>query len=177
MKLSFGWQVAIGMVAGLVLGFLARPLGEASALGQVLKITGDVFVQLLKALVVPLVFTAIVASVAALADLEETAAYAPRMMDGFWAPTPYYGFLNTFVYPDERVSVDRYEIVEADRRRTFWTWIQYFDPTSITDELAASGFAVERLLGNVAGDPYDPGGAELAVVARRAVRRQPEATD
>jgi len=73
MKLSFGAQVAIGMVAGLVLGVLARPLGEASALAQALRIAGDIFVQLLKALVVPLVFTAIIASVAALRSLDNAA--------------------------------------------------------------------------------------------------------
>jgi len=83
MKLSFGWQVAIGMVAGLVLGFLARPLGEASALGQFLRITGDVFVQLLKALVVPLVFTAIVASVAALRSLDDAARLVAATLGWF----------------------------------------------------------------------------------------------
>lgn len=111
-----------------------------------------------------------VASLTALDDVEETAAYAPRMMDGFWAEGPYHGFLNTFVYPDERASVDRYEIVEADRSRTFWTWTQYFDPHSLGVELAAAGFRVETLLGDVAGGPYDPAGTEFAVVARRQTR-------
>jgi SAM-dependent methyltransferase len=107
------------------------------------------------------------ASMAALADLEETAAYAPMMMDGFWSAQPYHGFLNTFVYPDEQASVDRYEIVEADRIRTFWTWTQYFDPEGIAAELDASGFEVTELLGDVAGAAYDPAGQEFAVVARR----------
>jgi Na+/H+-dicarboxylate symporter len=83
MKLSFGWQVAIGMIAGLVLGFLARPLGEASALAQALRIVGDVFVQLLKALVVPLVFTAIVASVAALRSLDNAARLVAATLGWF----------------------------------------------------------------------------------------------
>ena len=83
MKLSFGWQVAIGMVAGLVLGFVARPLGEVSALAQALRIVGDVFVQLLKALVVPLVFTAIVASVAALRSLDNAARLVASTLGWF----------------------------------------------------------------------------------------------
>jgi SAM-dependent methyltransferase len=106
-----------------------------------------------------------VSSLAALADLEEVAAYAPMLMDGFWSPNPYFGFMNTFVYPDERVSVDRYEIVEADRTRTFCNWVQYYDPESLAAELGAAGFTVAEVLGDVAGAPYDPAGAEFAVVA------------
>lgn len=69
---SFGWQVLIGMLVGIALGFVGRATGDA-ALATTLKVIGDAFVQLLKALVVPLVFTAIVASVAALRDLENAA--------------------------------------------------------------------------------------------------------
>jgi SAM-dependent methyltransferase len=109
-----------------------------------------------------------VSSVAGMADVEETAAYAPRMMNGFWAPSPYHGFLNTFVYDAEHVSVDRYEIVERDRTRTFWTWTQYFDPDSLSAELASGGFDVAQVLGDVTGRPYDPTSPEFAVVARRS---------
>jgi len=106
------------------------------------------------------------ASLAALADQEEVSAYAPELMSGFWSAEPYYGFLNTFVYPEARVSLDRYEIVEPDRTRTFCNWTQYYDPDSLADELAADGFAVTELLGDVAGAPYDPASHEFAVVAR-----------
>lgn len=73
---SFAVQVAIGMAAGLALGLAARALGDApaaAALGETLKTLGQIFVQLLKALVPPLVFTAIVASIAALRDLDNAA--------------------------------------------------------------------------------------------------------
>ena len=68
----FGVQVFIGMAIGLALGFVARSYALAG-LADGLKIVGDIFVQLLKALVVPLVFTAIVASIAALRDLNNAA--------------------------------------------------------------------------------------------------------
>ena len=106
------------------------------------------------------------ASLAALADQEEASAYAPGLMDRFWSGKPYYGFLNTFVYPEARVSLDRYEIVEPDRTRTFCNWTQYYDPDSLAEELAADGFAVTELIGDVAGAPYDPQSHEFAVVAR-----------
>jgi Na+/H+-dicarboxylate symporter len=70
----FGWQVAIGMAAGLALGFVARATGGADgALAQLLATVGQIFVQLLKALVPALVFSAIVGSVAALRDLQNAA--------------------------------------------------------------------------------------------------------
>ncbi|PCG16162.1 MULTISPECIES: dicarboxylate/amino acid:cation symporter [Sphingomonas] len=71
---GFGVQVAIGMAAGLALGFAARSLGGADApLGTTLHTLGQIFVQLLKALVPALVFTAIVGSIAALRDLNNAA--------------------------------------------------------------------------------------------------------
>ena len=69
---SFGVQVFIGMALGLVLGFVARSY-DLTGLTDALRIVGEMFVQLLKALVVPLVFTAIVASIAALRDLNNAA--------------------------------------------------------------------------------------------------------
>ncbi|RTL16863.1 MAG: dicarboxylate/amino acid:cation symporter, partial [Sphingomonadaceae bacterium] len=69
---SFGVQVFIGMALGLVLGFVARNY-DLTGLADALRIVGEIFVQLLKALVVPLVFTAIVASIAALRDLNNAA--------------------------------------------------------------------------------------------------------
>lgn len=109
-----------------------------------------------------------VASIAGMAEVEEVATYAPQMMNGFWAPAPYHGFLNTFVYAEERASVDRYEIVERDRTRTFWTWTQYFDPESLGAELTSAGFERSQVLGDVAGAPYDPAAPEFAVIARRS---------
>jgi Na+/H+-dicarboxylate symporter len=70
----FGLQVLAGMAIGLGLGFLAREVGDqGSALAGALHVIGQIFVQLLKALVPPLVFTAIVSSIAALRDLENAA--------------------------------------------------------------------------------------------------------
>lgn len=71
-RFSFGAQVFVGMAVGLLLGLLARSQGLAG-LAEGLRIIGESFVQLLKVLVVPLVFTAIVASIAALRDLNNAA--------------------------------------------------------------------------------------------------------
>jgi Na+/H+-dicarboxylate symporter len=78
---NFALQVLLGMAAGLALGFAVRATGQAG-IGEALHTTGQIFVQLLKALVPPLVFTAIVASIAALRDLDNAARLVARTL--FW---------------------------------------------------------------------------------------------
>ena len=82
---SFGWPVLAGMVVGLALGLLARSLGAEEgepgfALAETLRITGSSFIQLLRALVPPLVFTAIVASIANLRELQNAAGLVWRTL-------------------------------------------------------------------------------------------------
>lgn len=83
---GFGPQVLAAMLAGLALGLLARNLGvdagPGHALSEALSTVGSLFVQLLRALVPPLVFTAIVASIANLARLENAASLVWRTL--FW---------------------------------------------------------------------------------------------
>ncbi|MET8576019.1 class I SAM-dependent methyltransferase [Streptomyces sp. NPDC005012] len=94
-------------------------------------------------------------SAAAFADVTEQASYAPSLMDGFWSDRPYFGFHNTYRYERERVSLDKYEIVEADRHRVFLNWVRHFTPDELTAELGAAGFTDVRVLGDLAGAPYD----------------------
>ncbi|MGH2340636.1 dicarboxylate/amino acid:cation symporter [Segnochrobactraceae bacterium EtOH-i3] len=75
---SFGVQVLIGLVLGLVLGLVAREIGPAetggpNALAVTLQTIGAIFIQLLRAIVPALVFTAIVASIANLRQLANAA--------------------------------------------------------------------------------------------------------
>jgi len=73
----FGLQVLTGMAIGLILGVIARrigPIGEdPNALAQTLDLIGTIFVQLLKTLVPPLIFAAIVTSIVNLRDLNNAA--------------------------------------------------------------------------------------------------------
>jgi len=72
---SFGTQVLLGMAAGLALGLIARA-GGIGWLAELLAVIGGAFVDLLKAVVPPLVFTAIVASIANLGALNNAARLA-----------------------------------------------------------------------------------------------------
>jgi SAM-dependent methyltransferase len=98
---------------------------------------------------------------------EEGASYRVSLRDGFWAPGKYYEFKNTFKYDAEKAAVDKYTIVEENRVRTIYNWIQYFDPQSLAAEFAESGLAVRKLLADVAGGEFDPQGDEFAAVAGR----------
>jgi SAM-dependent methyltransferase len=106
-------------------------------------------------------------SLAAFEQREEIAKYELNLLNGFWSPNRYFGFLNTFKYEREKVSLDKYTIVEADRVRTVYNWHQYFSPEDINVEFADNGFKVENLYSDVAGKPFDPQSDEFAVVAER----------
>jgi len=99
---------------------------------------------------------------------EEVATYGVDLLNGFWSPNMYYGFLNTFKYDQEKVVLDKYTIVEAERIRTVYNWLQYFAPEELAREFTAAGFFVEGVYSDVAGTPYSAESDEFAVIARRA---------
>ena len=84
---------------------------------------------------------------------QEVARYEVNQLDGFWSPNKYYGFLNTFKYDAEKVTLDKYTIIEMDRTRTVYNWLQYFSPEDLEKEFSAAGFSVKGLYSDVAGTP------------------------
>lgn len=104
-------------------------------------------------------------SMAAFDKRAESAVYEPNLLNGFWSPEPYYGFLNVFKYETEKVILDKYTIVETNRTRTVYNWLQYFSPEDVEREFARSGFSIENLYADVSGTPFDPRGDEFALVA------------
>ncbi|MDJ0761441.1 MAG: methyltransferase domain-containing protein [Myxococcota bacterium] len=98
---------------------------------------------------------------------EETAAYAHNLLDGFWSPNPYFGFLNIFKYEDEKVILDKFTIVEEKQKQVFYNWLQYFDREALKKEVEKQGLRIDAFLGNVAGDAFDPALNEFAIIARK----------
>lgn len=87
---SFGIQVLIGLVLGVVLGLVARAIGpdgvdDPNWLTETLSTVGGVFVTLLRTIVPPLVFLAIVASIANLRDVTGAARLAWKTLSWFAA--------------------------------------------------------------------------------------------
>ncbi|KUG54321.1 sodium:proton antiporter [Serinicoccus chungangensis] len=79
-RVSFGTQVLIGLVLGVVLGLVARSTGASADnptwLSETLSIIGSSFVTLLRTIVPPLVFLAIVSSIANLRQVTNAARLA-----------------------------------------------------------------------------------------------------
>lgn len=78
---SFGWQIIAGLILGLVLGSIARNMGadaegNPNGLHATLSVIGSSYVTLLKAAVVPLIFTAIVSSIVGLRKVTNAARLA-----------------------------------------------------------------------------------------------------
>ena len=106
-------------------------------------------------------------SLAAFAQKKEVATYEVNLLNGFWSPDKYYGFVNTFKYEGHKVSLDKYTVVESDRIRTVYNWYQYFTPEDLEREFAEAGFSVKEFYSDVAGTPYDRESSEFAVIANQ----------
>ena len=101
------------------------------------------------------------------ADGIEIEAYG-HLLDGFWSSNPYFGFLNTFKYEEEKAVLDKYTIVEETSTRVVYNWLQYFSRDSLRDEFEGAGFVAEDFYSDVAGTPFSSDSPDFAIVARRS---------
>ena len=101
----------------------------------------------------------------ALAAREETRSFTANPEGGFWSPDSYFEFMHSFTYESERVTLDKYDIFEATRSRTVYNWLQHYDVRALEAELRGHGFELTALMADLAGTPFDPDGAEFAVIS------------
>ncbi|MBB1508814.1 dicarboxylate/amino acid:cation symporter [Tessaracoccus sp. MC1756] len=85
---GLGFQIAVGLVVGLVLGFIALGIGapaegERNWLTGLLYEVGSAYVKLLMLLVVPLVVTAVISSIARLQQVRNAARLAVQTLVWF----------------------------------------------------------------------------------------------
>jgi SAM-dependent methyltransferase len=99
---------------------------------------------------------------------EEVATYEQNQLDHFWSADEYYGFLNTFKYDKEKVTLDKYTIIEETRTRVVYNWLQYFSQDSLRHEFEKHGFTVQEFYSDVAGQAFDPESADIAIVAKKS---------
>ena len=99
----------------------------------------------------------------------ETAVYQENLLDGFWSPEKYFGFLNVFIYDEQKVVLDKYTIIENDRSRVVYNWLSYFSVDQIKDEFARSGLIITEFFSDVAGGEYSENNDEFAIVATKSL--------
>jgi len=107
-------------------------------------------------------------SLSAFEQREEAAAYEVKQPNGFWSPNKHYVFLNTFIYDKEKVILDKYTIIEPERTRKVYNWLQYFAPEDLEREFVDTGFYVKGIYSDVAGNRYNQSSGEFAVIANKA---------
>ena len=75
--------------------------------------------------------------------------------------------MNIFKYDEEKVTLDKFTIIEESQKRIVYNWYQYFSPETLRKEFEANGFSIKELYSDVAGTQYDPESTEFAVVAEK----------
>jgi len=107
-------------------------------------------------------------SLEAFAGRKEQAVYETDLLDGFWSPNKYFGFLNTIKYAEEKVVLDKYTIIESARIWTVYNWLQYFTTDSLKREFEKNGLKVEEYYSDVAGKEFRQESLEFSIVARKS---------
>lgn len=135
-RISFSLQLLLGLAVGVLLGLAAR-LWDLAWLTTTLTEVGKLFIQLLKLAVPPLVFTAIVVSIANLRNVGGAARLAGKTLFWFLATAlaaVLVGIgLGLILNPGQGVTLDlaRAEAVDLDGRGTWFDFLVGIVPTNI----------------------------------------------
>ncbi|CAA0158649.1 dicarboxylate/amino acid:cation symporter [Tenacibaculum maritimum] len=70
-KIALHWQILIGMVVGLIFGFLALKFGWKDFVADWIKPLGTIFVKLLKLIAVPLIVASLIKGISDLKDISK----------------------------------------------------------------------------------------------------------
>ena len=79
-KLALHWQILIGMVLGILFGFLALQFGWNNFIEDWIKPLGTIFVKLLKLIAVPLIIASLIKGISDLKDISKFKSIGIRTM-------------------------------------------------------------------------------------------------
>jgi SAM-dependent methyltransferase len=108
-----------------------------------------------------------VVGMAGFTDKQESIVIEQQMMHGFWSAGDYVGVLQSLVYEDEALTLDRYLIAEPHRTWQIFNWFQHFTIEGVTAELLAAGFEVREMAGALSGEPLRADSELMAIIADR----------
>ena len=129
---SFGAQVIDGLIIGLILGFIAV---DVQPLADTLDWVGSTYVKLLKLLIPPLVFTAVVTSIANLRQVTNAARLAVQTLVWF-AITAFFSvvigiLVGLVIKPGANTSVDAATAAEPSSTGSWMGFLNSVVPANI----------------------------------------------
>ena len=129
---SFGAQVIYGLIIGLILGFIAV---DVQPLADTLDWVGSTYVKLLKLLIPPLVFTAVVTSIANLRQVTNAARLAVQTLVWF-AITAFFSvvigiLVGLAIKPGANTSVDAGTAAEPSSTGSWMGFLNSVVPANI----------------------------------------------
>ncbi len=86
---------------------------------------------------------------------------------GFWSPEEHHEFIKIHKYGDIKVILRKYTIIEQNRTREIYVWIQCFSVETIADEFEKAGFDVTDVYSDITGKKYKDDSLEIAVCAKK----------
>lgn len=160
---SFGFQITIALIAGILLGILALNLGpdgegNPNGLTATLSTIGNAYVTLLKVAVVPLIFLAIVASITQLRNVTNAARLAGQTLLWFGITALIavtIGIvLGITIQPGNRVEHDQLTTGDPYAVGTWWNFLkglipQNFLGLTVSTSVDATGAAASTVGFNV----------------------------
>ncbi len=93
-RLNITWQLFIAMVLGIVFGLLCNSMGWST--GKDIKWLGDIFVNLIQVVVVPLIFSALTVAMASIGDIRAFGRIAIKVVVFYMTTTIIAGFVGLF---------------------------------------------------------------------------------
>ena len=139
-KTPFSVQILLGLVLGVVLGLVARSMGPVADgspnwLTSTLTEIGTIFVTLLRVIVIPLIVTAVIVSIANLKQVSNAARLAGQTLLWF-AITALIAVsigigLGLLTRPGENSSVDAAAAQSVDTTGSWWDFLTGLVPSNI----------------------------------------------
>lgn len=103
---------------------------------------------------------------AAFTRLSESQRVEHHAETGFWADGPHVVLSADFLYPAERIGLNRFLVVTENGNQEVFNWMQYFDEAGIRAELAEAGFGTVTCHAVETGAPASPEDEVFVILAR-----------
>lgn len=88
--------------------------------------------------------------------------------DGFWSPSPYFELISAFKYPESRVSLEKYTVVEANGTFEIFNWLKHYTPEELSIEFRDNGLEIIEMYPSFGDNRREEESEVIAAVAKLA---------